>query len=149
MGAKREDDAGAKDLERPSATLDQRRQRAPLQDWRVQRQEPGHHHSERDEVKDTVRREAGLIVGIEWLQDPTRNKAAEIWRLNGRRHDKSEKKVADRKPERGLRREHRLKRPGAAKGRPCAQNKQQLPGERVEIPGDRRRCGKIPAKMPA
>src|SRR2546430_1620625 len=105
----------------------------------IQRQEPGHHHSERDEVEDTVRREVGLIVGIEWLQDPMRNKAAEIRRLNGRGHDKSEKKVADREPERGLRCEHRLKRPGAAKGRPCAQNKQQLPCERVEIPGARRR----------
>src|SRR5205807_8804256 len=90
MGAKREDDAGAKDQKRLSATLDRRRQRAPLQDWRIQRQESGHHHSERDEVEDTVRREIRLIVGIEWLQDPMRNKTAENRRPNGRRHDKSE-----------------------------------------------------------
>src|SRR5438105_15062269 len=94
MSAKREDDASAKDLERPSATLDQWRQRAPVQDWRIQRQQPGHHHSERDEVKDTARREVGLIVGIEWLQHPMRNKAGDIWRPNGRRADICEEKVA-------------------------------------------------------
>jgi hypothetical protein len=37
----------------------------------------------------------------------------------------------------------------AAKGDPDAQEKQQLPGERIEIPDGRSRTREIPAKMPS
>src|SRR5712671_5028471 len=148
MGAKREDDAGAKDLKRVLATRDQRCQRAPLQNWRVQTQKPGDHNSESNEVNDPVRREIRLIVGIEWLQDPMRKKTAEIWYTNGRRHDKSKDKVGDRQPERGPCLNDRLKDSSAAKSGPCAQKKQQLPGERIKVPEPRWRGRKIPSKTP-
>jgi hypothetical protein len=43
VGTKRKDDADAEHLKRVLATLDQRRGQAPLQNWRIRRQEPGDH----------------------------------------------------------------------------------------------------------
>src|SRR5207253_6129298 len=101
MGAKRQHDADAKDLKQALAAFDQRRERTPSQKRWDGRQEARNDDGESHEVKDPVRREIGLIVGIEWLQHPMRKKSTEIWCTNGHRHDESKYEICHRQPERG------------------------------------------------
>ena len=84
-------------------------------------QKPGDHNSETHEVNDPVRREIRLIVGVEWLQEPMRNKTAQIWHTNGHRHHEGKDDVGDRQPECRPGSNNRLNGAAAAQGDPGAE----------------------------
>src|ERR1700676_1049891 len=149
MGTKGKNDADAKYLKRVLAALDQWRQQARWQNWRARRQKPGDDNSESHEMHNAVRREIGLVVRIERFQNPAGQNIAEVGCVNCHRHPEGKDEISDGEPERSSRANDRLNGLGPAKGDPGAQEKQQLPGERVEIPNSRRRGGKIPAKKPS
>src|SRR5882724_12390780 len=148
VGAKRKDNADAEHLKRVLAAFDHRRQCAPLQNWRIRRHEPRDHYSESYEMHHSVGREIRLVVGIERLQNPMRKKIAKAGCVSCHRHQHSEDYVGDREAEHGPCSNDRLNGLSAAEGDPGPQHKQELPGERIEIPKARWRGRKIPPKMP-
>src|SRR6266436_1157272 len=89
-----------------------------------------------------------LVVGIERLQNPMGKKIAKDGSVSCHRHHESKDNVGDRDAEHSPRSNDRLNRLSAANGYPSAQDKQELPGERIEVPKARWRARKIPPKMP-
>src|SRR5882757_3549588 len=134
VGTKRKNDADAEHLKRVLAALDQRRGQAPLQNWRIRCQEPGDDDGDSNEMHYAVGREIGLVVGVERFQNPMRKKIAKAGGVSSHRHHQGKDNKRGRKIEHGPRSNHRLHGVSAAKRYPGAEEKQQLPRERIEIP---------------
>src|SRR5216684_6111314 len=147
VGTKRKNDADAEHLKRILTALDQRRQCTPLQNWRIRCQEPRDHNSESNEMDNPVGCEIRLVVGIERLHNPMGKKIAKGGSVSCHRHHESKDNVGDREAEHSPRSNDRLNRLSPANGYPGAQDKQELPGERIEVPKARWRAWKIPPKM--
>src|SRR6266852_1106301 len=99
-------------------------------------------------MRNSVGREIRLVVRIERLQNPMRKKIAKGGTVSCHRHHERKDNVGDREAEHSPRSNDRLNRLSAANGYPGALDKQELPGERIEVPKARWRARKIPPKMP-
>jgi hypothetical protein len=119
-----------------------------LQNWRTGRHELPDDNNECNQVHNSIGRKICLIVGLERVQNPMWDKIAERGCVDGHRRDEGEDKICACEPEYGPCPKKRLEGLSAAKRDPGAEEKQDLPGERIEIPEARGRGRQIPAKMP-
>jgi hypothetical protein len=78
VGTERQNNADAKYLKRVLTSPDQRCQRAPLQNGRLRRQQLRDHNGNGNQMHHPARREIGLVVGIERLQNPMGQMIAKV-----------------------------------------------------------------------
>jgi hypothetical protein len=100
-------------------------------------------------MKHPVRSEVFLVVGKKGIAQEIRDDAG-LRKLPCHRHRQSKQQV---QPRHGAQDWELLKRTYSAhlscgaQGKPCAEHKQKLPAERVEIPPSIRKCRQIPVEL--
>ena len=82
------------------------------------------------------------------FRDPFRHQRRQPRKMPGQRDQKREHQIADRDRERDPRPQQPFEPLGAAERAPCPEHEQQLPGERIEVPGAARIGRQVPAELP-
>src|SRR5437016_13635065 len=90
--------------------------------------------------------EIALVDRVEELRHPARHEPGKLREMPGHDDEKSEHEISRRERQDGRRTRDPLQADGAAQRAPGAEYEQELPGERVEIPGPGGIRGEVPVQ---
>ncbi len=107
MSHDREEDAEAEHLQRLLAALDEGPKYRPLQSRPVARHEPRDEEGKDDEMKQAVRRQIGLVVGIEGIDKPRGHQVGEFGESPRHGHDQGKHEIGAAEHDQPARPDHR------------------------------------------
>src|ERR1700721_401752 len=127
---------------------DRRPQEGRFQARPMARYEADGEGGKRQEMREAQNVEIGLVDRIHPIGEPAGHESIERFKMPGQRNQEGEHQISNRQDEHDARSQNNAELLRSAERAPGAEDKQQLPGIRIEKPDAVRISGQIPAEPP-